>query len=211
VRDRTVAKSLLVVAVSAVVVAALVWTIVRDKRSEPYAVPRASLSGWTVVAGQDNDPWTVGLRPPDALATSLFRQIKEKSRLAIVAPIRAAMPLVLRAEYEDALQGVYGVDTLMRFAGEDQIERAAFEPTCIAHRLAPDGAELFFVAFTSPAFYQLRDDFVPPQPEHGGIGVYDPAALAPLLPVAATVPEIGRWFPLAFDPPVDCEALLNTN
>jgi hypothetical protein len=50
---------------------------------------------------------------------------------------------------------------------------------------------------------------MPPQPEHGGIGVYDPAAISPLLPVAATTPDVSGWWPLALDAPVDCEAQLN--
>jgi hypothetical protein len=211
---RQSAKSLIVLALGTGAVAILVWTIVGDRASRPYAVPRSALSGWTIVASQGDEPWVLAARPPATVSASLFEQISDKTGQPLTAAAPAALPLVMRSEYDDALQGVYGIDFLIRTARDAGIETAVFEPVCVAHRVdAGTGqkGELFFVAFTSPAFRELREDLVPPQPEHGGIGVYEPAALIPILPVAASTGMTGRVWPNAFDQRTDCQAPLLAN
>ena len=49
---------------------------------------------------------------------------------------------------------------------------------------------------------ELQPDF----PEHAGIGVYDPGALTPVLPIATTDTEFSRWWPIRLDRVSDCEA-----
>lgn len=211
---RQSAKSLVVLALGTAAVAALVWAIVGDKASLPYTVPRSALSGWTIVASRGDEPWVLAAQPPAAVSASLFKQISDKTRLRLAAAPDAALPLVMRTEYDDALQGVYGVDFLIRSARDAGIETAVFEPVCVAHRADAGNeqkGELFFVAFSSTAFRELREDLVPPQPEHGGIGVYDPAALIPILPVAASAGMPGLWWPNAFDRRADCQAPLVAN
>ncbi len=48
---RLSAKSLVILGTATLVVAALVWLVVRDTGSEPYTIQGSSLSGWTVVVG----------------------------------------------------------------------------------------------------------------------------------------------------------------
>jgi hypothetical protein len=195
-----------------VVIAGLIWTIWRDAGSEPYAVPRAALSGWTLEAGGADDPWLIGAHPPEAVSAALFKEVAAKTSGPLVAPRRTSLGLVLRSEYDEGLQGVYGVDAILRMAGNAGIERAAFEPVCVAHRVATDGPvrrELFFVAFTAPEFNQLREDLIPPFPEHAGTGTYDPTTLGAILAIGATDNDFARWFPFTFDRQVDCVATLN--
>jgi hypothetical protein len=118
---------------------------------------------------------------------------------------------VLRSEFEEGLQGVYGVDSVMRIAHETGVDSERFVPVCLAHHHSsgPSGdADLYFVAFESGVFNQMRLDLVPPQPEQAGVGIYDPATLTPILPVGATDDRFDRWWPLAFDASEDCVASL---
>ena len=204
-------KSLLALALVATVVALLVWTIAGDRASQPYSVQRGGLSGWTVITSHGDEPWLLGLQPPPALSTALFEQLSAKAGVALVAPPQTVLPLVLRAEYDDSLQGVYGMDSLLRIARDVGIENAVFEPICVAHRIEAGSRgprQLFYIAFNSTGFRELRDGMMPAQPEHGGTGVYDPAALMPLLPIAASDDDFARWWPLAFDRRTDCQAPL---
>ena len=204
-------KSLLAIALVTIVVALLVWSIAGDRTSQPYTVQRSGLSGWTVITSHGDEPWLLALQPPAAVAASLFAQLSAKTGIALVPPAQPVLPLVLRAEYDDALQGVYGMDSLLRIAADVGIQDAVFEPICVAHRAEPAGSgqrQLYYVAFNSAGFRELREGLVPAQPEHGGTGVYDPAALVPLMPVAASDHDFGRWWPLAFDRRTDCQAPL---
>jgi hypothetical protein len=208
---RQSAKSLIILLVATAAVAILVWTIVHDTSSEQYVLQRRDLTGWTAIAGQGAEPWVLAAQPPATLVANLFKQLSANTGLTLVAPTQLALPLVLRAEYDDALQGVYGIDALRRAAEDVAIERAVFEPICVAQRTDPTGPrqrQLYYIAFNSPVFGQLRQELLPAQPEHGGVGVYDPAALLPLLPVAASDDDFGRWWPLAFDRRTDCVAPL---
>jgi hypothetical protein len=208
---RQTVKSSIVLALGTTAIAALVWTIVADRRSQPYTVQRSALSGWTVVVSQGAEPWVIAAQPPAAMAASLLRQLAAASGVPLVPPDLTVLPLVTRSEYDDALQGVYGVESLIRMAHEAGIEESVFEPLCVARQIdsgRPPG-ELFYVAFSSPAFRDLRQALSPIEPEHGGVGVYDPAALMPLLPVARSGGD--RWWPLSFDRRTDCQAPLLVN
>jgi hypothetical protein len=208
---RQSAKSFLVFGLATLAVAALVWLLVHDTASQQYSVRRADLTGWTVVASQGAEPWVLGAQPPATLMSALVRQLSASTGLALVPVSPAVLPLVLRAEYDDALQGVYGIDALQRMARDLNFERATFDPICVAHRSGSSGSgqrQLFYLAFNSAAFRELREELLPAQPEHGGIGVYDPAALLPLLPIAASDDEFEQWWPLTFDRRTDCQAPL---
>jgi len=179
----------------------------------PITIPPEALSGWTLVASDGTDPWIVGIRPPDALTSTLFREASRRAAGTLVAPPHPALPLVLRSEFDEGLQGVYGTDSVLRIARDAGIENDAFAPVCLAHRTAdgPSGrAELYFVPFTSTAFNTMRVDLVPAQPEHAGIGVYEPGTLTPILIVGASDSNFDRWWPLPFDESSDCEAPLGT-
>jgi hypothetical protein len=207
------AKGGLAAGLLTVVTAGLIGTILRDAGSRPYAIPRTALSGWTLEAGGPDEPWLVGAHPPDSVAAALFRDVAAKTSEPLVAPGRTSLGLVLRSEYDEGLQGVYGVDAILRMARDAGLEGASFEPVCLAHRVVSDGPtrrELFFVAFTAPEFNQLREDLIPPFPEHAGTGTYDPTTLSAILAIGATDDDFARWFPFAFDKQVDCIATLNT-
>ena len=96
-----------------------VVSLLRDRRSQPYHVDRAALSGWTVVLGAPEDPWVVALEPPASLTASLFQQLATKVDRPLVAPRHAVLPLVMRPEYDDALQGVYGAMDIQRLARQE--------------------------------------------------------------------------------------------
>ena len=187
----------------------LLWELLRDLQSRPYHVDRAALSGWTVVLGAPEDPWVVALEPPAALTSSLFRQVATKADRPLVAPPHAALPLVLRPEHADALEGVYGALDIKRMAGQVVAAEPSVEPVCMGHRIDPVGrgsGELYFLAVNSRAFNELRLEIRPDFPEHAGIGVYDPGALTAVLPIATTGADFSRWWPIRLERMTDCEA-----
>ena len=202
-------KFLLVLTLAAGLVLCLLWSLRRDMRSRQYHVDRASLSGWTVVLGAPDDPWVVALEPPASLTTSLLQQVRTNVDRGVVAPRHAALPLVMRREHDEALQGVYGPADIQRMARQAIDGESTFEPVCIGHRVDPHGAasgELYFLAVTSPAFNALRLELQPDFPEHAGIGVYDAGALTPALPIATTGADFGRWWPIRLEQITDCQA-----
>jgi hypothetical protein len=202
-------KFLLVLTLAAGLVLGLLWGLRRDMRSRQYHVDRAALSGWTVVLGAPEDPWVVALEPPASLTTSLLQQVKTNVDRRVVAPRHAALPLVMRREHDEALQGVYGPADIQRMARQAIDAESTFEPVCIGHRIDPHGAasgELYFLAVTSPAFNALRLELQPDFPEHAGIGVYDAGALTPALPIATTGADFGRWWPIRLERITDCQA-----
>jgi hypothetical protein len=202
-------KFLLVLALAAGIVLCLLWGLRHDIQSRQYHVDRASLSGWTVVLGAPEDPWVVALEPPASLTTSLLQQVKTNVDRRVVAPRHAALPLVMRREHDEALQGVYGPADIQRMARQAIDGDSTFEPVCIGHRVDPHGAasgELYFLAVTSAAFNALRLELQPDFPEHAGIGVYDAGALTPALPIATTGADFGRWWPIRLERITDCQA-----
>jgi hypothetical protein len=192
-------------------VAAAAWWWTHRPDTTPYNLPDIALSRWTLVTSDGTDPWIVGVRPPDALTSSLFNEVTRRSRARLVPPPHPALPLVLRSEFEEGLQGVYGTDTVLRLAREAGLETATLAPICLAHqrRDSPSGTvDMYFVPFESEAFNQVRIGLVPTLPEQAGVGIYDPATLSPVLIVAASDPDFERWWPVQFDREHDCEAPL---
>lgn len=202
-------KSLLIITAVTAVVAALVWLVVLDQRSEPYTVESATLTDWKVVIGRAEDPWVMAVQPPAALTSSLFQQIEKKVGRSLVAPPHSALPLVMRKEHDDALQGVFGVTDIDRMARGTFSDASRFEPVCIGHLVdGRDGSsgELFFLAVNSREFNDLRIEIQPDFPEHAGIGIYDAGSLTPILPIATTDKDFERWWPIKLDQTADCQA-----
>jgi hypothetical protein len=206
----TSAKATIVLLVTSSVVAVLVSTIARDRRSEPYRIRRGDLTGWTLVSSHGSEPWVVALQPPARLAESLRRQVVAKAGPSFHLPDHAAIPLVLRTEYADSLQGERDVDSILKMADADGIQKTIFQPTCVGQRRDPKGSssEMLFVVFDAPGFWQLRGNLIPDHQEIAGNGVYDPAALSPILPLALTDDDVERWLPLRVNPLTDCQASL---
>lgn len=202
-------KSLSIIAAATVVVAALVWLVVLDQRSEPYSIDAAMLSGWKIVIGAPEDPWVIAVQPPATLTSTLFQQVSKKVGRSLVAPPHSALPLVMRKEHDDALQGVFGVTDIDRMARGTFSDASRFEPVCIGHLVDnrhDSSGELFFLAVNSREFNDLRIEIQPDFPEHAGIGIYDAGSLTPILPIATTDRDFERWWPVRLDETVDCQA-----
>ena len=190
-------------------VAGVAWLLVGRHSETAYTIPVTSLPNWTLVTSDGTDPWVVAMKPPEPLLQHLLAELRTRKSGQITPVPHPALPLVLRSEFDEGLQGVYGTDSVLRIAREAGIETSTFRPVCIAHRVrtGPAGrAEVYFVPFDSDAFNEIRVDLVPAEPEHAGIGVYEPATLTPLLIVATTSGTLEQWLPLAFDRATDCEA-----
>jgi hypothetical protein len=199
--------------VALIIVAALAWVVVRTIRNRrPYSADAVTLSGWTLVA-EPGAQALVALQPPPQLPSGLFQQLAQRTRLALAAPPRPLLPLVLQDEYSESLQGVWSVDDILKLARETNLETTRFEPVCVGHHTESGGGqthELFFVEFSSPAFDDFRQQLTPLFPEHGGWGVFNPVALRPILTVAATGDDLGRR-PPAMEQRTDCLAPLRLN
>ncbi|HUR33122.1 MAG TPA: hypothetical protein VM032_04955 [Vicinamibacterales bacterium] len=194
-------------------IAALAWMLSRVPARSSYTIDERSLTGWTLASSDGTDPWVVGLDPPESLSSSLFEEAMRRAGRPLIAPLHRAMPLVLRSEFDEGLQGVFGADSVLSLAREAGIETTRFSPVCLARRTAagPSGPEdLYFVPFESTVFTQVRTDLIPAHPEQAGVGVYDPATLTPILIVGATDTGFDRWWPLAFVRDTDCIAPLET-
>jgi hypothetical protein len=202
-------KSVLITVAVSAVVAMLVWMVVLDQRSEPYSIDRALLTGWKLGLGTAEDPWVIAVQPPAALTQSLFQQISKKVGRSLVAPPHSALPLVMRKEHDDALQGVFGVTDIDRMARGTFSDTSRFEPVCIGHLVddrSGSAGELFFLAVNSREFNDLRIEIQPDFPEHAGIGIYDAGSLTPILPIATTDKDFDRWWPIRLDEAVNCQA-----
>lgn len=203
-----VKSTVAVVALALLLGAAAIWLRSRPDAT-PYTVPPATLEKWTLVTSDGTDPWIVAMQPPQSLTVSLFAEASRRAGRTLVPPAHPGLPLVLRTEFDEGLQGVYGTDSVLRIARESGVETSTFEPVCLAHHTVsrPEGrADLYFVPFVSDAFTKVRIDLVPAQPEHGGIGIYEPSTLIPALIVGSTGANADDWWPLAFDRERDCEA-----
>jgi hypothetical protein len=202
-------KSLLITMGAAGVVAALVLVVVLDQRSEPYSIDGHLLAGWKVVTGTAADPWVIAVEPPAALTSSLFQQVSEKVGRALVPPPHSALPLVMRKEHDDALQGVFGLTDIDRMAHGTFSETSRFEPVCMGHLVDDRNGskgELFFLAVNSREFNDLRTEIQPDFPEHAGVGIYEAGSLTPILPIATTDTNFERWWPIRLDETVNCQA-----
>jgi hypothetical protein len=202
-------KGLVITAASAVIVAALVWSVVLDQRSQPYSIDGSLLTGWTIVTGTPADPWVIAVQPPAALTSSLFQQVSQKVGRHLTLPPHSALPLVMRKEHDDALQGVFGLTDIDRMARGTFSDASRFVPVCIGHLVdnrSDSAGELFFLAVNSREFNDLRVEIQPDFPEHAGIGIYDAGSLTPILPIATTDANFERWWPIRLDETVNCQA-----
>ena len=123
----TRSKSLLKVALLVAVAAGLRFLFIRSvlsTRSEPYTIGRDLLRNWTVAfepAASATAPVLV-LRPPEELASSLFRQVFSRTMESLSGPTEPVIPLVLKGEFDRAFAGHVNADALVdaaRNAGLD--------------------------------------------------------------------------------------------
>jgi hypothetical protein len=199
-------------AAAAVLLAVVVVQMIRARA--PYRIDEELLTGWTLAAAPPGDPAVVEAKPPARLLEDLFRQVSRRSDHTLVAPARAAVPLVLAGEYSDSLQGVLSVEDILSVGHDVGLDDVRFEPVCIGERhreSANVSEELYFAVFEAPQFDKFRFELTPLFPEHAGSGVYDPPALRLILAVAATSKDFDHWWPLGINPQQDCSVSLRAS
>ena len=211
-RTSPLIKILVAVGVLAVV-GVLFIRSARSARSAPYTVEQARLRNWTAVivpAVGPTEPVLV-LQPPPELVIGLFGQVFSRAMESLSRPAVPGIPLVLKGELDRALAGRTTAEALAAAARSAGLEAAALEPKCLAYRRVsePRGTwQLYFVIFDEPAFGRFREQ-IGTQAAGGGVAsavAFDPAALSPVLFVAASDPMFSRWLPLRADPQTDCVA-----
>lgn len=173
------------------------------------SIDAAAFANWPIAASDGTDPWVVAMTPPERLLAVLTAEAVHHAGRPLVAPPHAGVPLVLRGEFEEGLQGVYGTDSVMRMAHDAGLDARYFQPACLAHQTRSDAqgrAELYFVPLDSAAFSQVRVDLIPAFPEQAGTGIYDPSTVSPVLVIGATDANFERWWPLRVDRERDCIA-----
>src|SRR3954454_158171 len=206
-----VGRGLLKAAIGVVALAVLGVLFVRSARSvgsEPYAVRREHLAGWTLVADGDSNGSDVvlAMRPPREFVSSLFRDVFARSGESMNQPVPAEMPLLLRRELGGADGSNLTTEALLTLARRSGLETAVPKPACMAHRrISAPGItrQMYFVVFDVPAFNEFRykvADVVPAG------SAYDPAALSPAVIVAASDARFSDWQPLRANPDADCVA-----
>ena len=184
----------------------------QDVREAPFTVSREDLAPWSLVLGADSDAlgsW-LALRPPQLLAAPLGRQIFARGGESVRYPNPASLPLLLRDEFDHALAGRLTPDMVMNIARVAGLESATFEPVCMAYRrISEPGSTraIYFVLFDVPAFDEFRQQVGEVlRRASGGASRFVPTALSPVLIVAGTDENFGRWLPLRADPDADCLA-----
>jgi len=182
----------------------------RSVRSEPYEIARTRLSGWTLAIDPSPNASGValGLQPDKETAAMLFSQIFSRSGESLSGPVPAAIPLVLQSEFDRTKAGTLTLDALLSSARAAGLESGTFEPRCMAQRrISGPGItrQVYFVRFNWPALNTFRQQVAQQMRAGGGSG-FDPAALSPVLIVAASDAAFSRWLPLLADAEDDCLA-----
>jgi hypothetical protein len=182
-------------------------------RSTPYTVERSLLSGWsvTVVEAPTATSPILVLQPPPDLVPDVFDQVFARAGESLNSAAGRGLPLVLRAEFEGAFAGAATPDALAAAARSAGLESATLQPRCMAHFIVSEPAatrQVYAAVFEAPDFAQFRRQIATQISEGAAPGSFDPAALAPVLFIAATEPAFDRWLPLRIDPTADCAAPL---
>jgi len=182
-------------------------------RSTPYTLERALLTNWTVrvVEAPTATSPVLELRPPPDLVTRVFDQVFARAGESLNSASGRGMPLVLRAEFEGAFAGAATPDALAAAARSAGLESAPLQPRCMAHLIVSEPGStrhVYAALFEVPAFDQFRRQIAMQVNNGAPPGSFDPAALSPVLFIAATDPSFDRWLPLRVDPAADCAAPL---
>ncbi len=193
------------------IVAVLFLRSVKSTGAAPFAVKRDQLTGWTLVTEPRQDPlgsW-LALSPPMPLARSLGREIFLRRGESLSHPNPPLVPLLLQSEFERAFAGAVLPEAIVSLAREAGLESAAWEPRCIAHRRINESRPraVYFVLLNAAPFDRFRQQLSERLRTAGrNPALFDPAALSPVLIVAALDGEFARWMPLRADPEAECMA-----
>jgi len=207
-------KTLLKAMIAVVVVGVLAVLFLRSlesSRAQPFTVARRDLSGWTLALAPDVDPFgaLVSITPPAGLTPPLSRELFARMGESLHYP-PAAMPVVLRSEFQQAMTGALMPEDLLDAARDAGLEAAVFQPRCMARRRvsAPGVVRgVYFLVFDLPVFTQFREQVAQRLRAAGrDPSLFDPMALSPVLIAADLDGSFSRWLPLRADPEVDCFA-----
>jgi hypothetical protein len=206
-------RALIKMAIIVAAVGGFAWLFVHsvmDVRSEPYQIARSRLSGWSLAVDPSPNASGVllGLQPGKETAAILFGQVFSRSGESLSGPVPAALPLVLQIEFTPGQAGALSPGALLTSARAAGLESASLEPRCMAHRRISEPGmtrQVYFVRFDWPAFGAFRQRVAEQMRAAGGSGL-DPAALSPVLIVAGSDAEFGRWLPIKAENADDCLA-----
>jgi hypothetical protein len=194
------------------IMAVLFLRSVRSTRSTPFAVERESLTGWTLVLRPRLDPlgsW-LALSPPPQLAMSLGHEIFRRGGESVNYPNPPLVPLLLQSEFERAFAGTASPEDIVSLARAAGFESATWEPRCMGHRRVHEAGGprgVYFVLLDAVRFDGFRQQLSELLRTAGrDPSLFDPAALSPVLIVAALDGAFTRWMPLRADPEADCLA-----
>ena len=207
-------KTLFKVTIALVAVGVLAVVFVRSARdsgAQPFTIAQQDLSGWTLTLapGVDDLDSLLSLTPKATFLPPLSRALFARMGESLHYPV-AAMPIVLRSEFERAMAGTFTSEALLAAARETGLEAATPQPRCMARRrISSPGLvrEVFFLVFELPAFSQFREQVAQRLRAAGrDQSLFDPLALSPVLIAADLDGSFSRWLPLRADPPSDCFA-----
>ena len=208
-------KLLLKLGIAAVAVAVFGLLFVRSLRqttAEPYVLNQAAMTGWRLALAppDERNVAVLSLHPPVDSVRELFQQIFHRTMQSLSGLDPPLVPLVLVTEFNSALRRVLSDSELLDQAEKLGLGAAGFTPVCLAvRREQRDGAarELFYVLFDAPAFGRFRDELARRFVERGGQrGTFDPLALSPVMPIAATDADFTSWLPFQASREGDCQA-----
>jgi hypothetical protein len=209
---RTVLIKVIVSLVALGLLGVLFVRTAQNVRAEPYEIPRDRLAHWTLALEPASSPsgMLLALRPQPDLMPALFSQVFSRSGESLSGPSPAAMPLVLQSELARPMAATVTPEALLAVARAAGLESAAFEPRCMAHRRVSEPGmtrQVFFLRFDSPVFDEFRQRVSRQLRDAGGpASVFDPAALSPVVIVAASDAAFSRWLPLKAGAEDDCLA-----
>jgi hypothetical protein len=207
-------KTLLKVMIALVAVGVLAVLFVRSaqhSRAEPFTIARQDLTGWTLTLAPDVDQpdSLLSITPKATLMPPLARELFARLGESLHYPT-AAMPVVLRSEFQRAMAGALMPEALLNAARDAGLESAMFQPRCMARRRVSAPGLLrgvYFLLFDLSLFTKFREQVAQRLRAAGrDPSLFDPTALSPVLIAADLDGSFSRWLPLRADPEVDCFA-----
>lgn len=193
----------------------LFWRTVQSSLAEPYVVDAGMVAEWTLALRGPLQPGAglLVLQPSDQLRAELFQQIFNRTMESMTSPTVAAMPLVLHAEYRDALGSVLAPPDVLQVAEEVGVSAAAPAPVCIGVvRREGSGTtrQLYYAIFDAPEVGRFRQALARRYAEAGGTAVFEPDGFPLVVPIAASDADFASWWPLDVSAETDCLAPLVT-
>ncbi|MCE2539938.1 MAG: hypothetical protein J4G16_06005 [Acidobacteria bacterium] len=193
----------------------LFWRTVQSSLAEPYVVDAGMVAEWTLAlrGPMQRGAGLLVLQPSDQLRAELFQQIFNRTMESMTSPTVAAMPLVLHAEYRDALGSVLAPPDVLQVAEESGVSAAAPAPVCIGVvRREGSGTtrQLYYAIFDAPEVGRFRQALARRYAEAGGTAAFEPDGFPLVVPIAASDAEFASWWPLDVSAETDCLAPLVT-